>query len=646
VVSSASIFERYQFDTEVILGANCLSEVLGLWCTRIGSTGILVFGRGQSVPVEQQESLIRGLQSRGLTVQTIRGACADSPVAHLRRICDGIDPVSVHWVAAIGGGSVIDTAKILALKARNGFAVHVTRSLDELRGRAYEFESLPLLAAPTCVGSGAEVSALADILLDSNGVRVPITSPVMYPKLAVVDCTVASPPQVIQASAMVDAAAHLFDPWLNSLPGPLPQEDTTVALLRALVRLTRIWRCEGFKQASLLKFATISHLAVRPGLARSSAAVSVVHRIEHVLSPRIGCSHGEGLALILPAFLRWMEAKRRDLLRGIADQFDDIFDRAALPSTLVTDWLRSLPVMQCRFSPTDSELGELTDIIIASFSDSSGLLPGGLSIGAAEVQAILRETREPRRRTESSSDTSRPTHQAVINMNRVFGGPMAKGIFHVVITPIRPIFEMLCRTLGATSREGWFPTAVVSASDNAYTVLMCPPPGSCMAEDCLGFLWTAVGRPDSLLFVGFAGSLAGGLHCGDVVAPTYVWPLQQVDRTSPLLAAPLKSMNGEPFTDRAWTVRSVRRLTDESEELLEAWRWAGVDLVDLESSGVATFCTTKGIPFSVLLVVSDLPLEGVSLWAQPPFTSETIMSRSIERVVSHACRLVAHPNSG
>jgi nucleoside phosphorylase len=284
-------------------------------------------------------------------------------------------------------------------------------------------------------------------------------------------------------------------------------------------------------------------------------------------------------------------------------------------------------------------LGETADLIIESFGDSSGLLPGSLSLSNVDVLAILHEATKSRL-AENSTVKARATYHAAIDTKRLFGGPMITSAFHVVMTPIRRIFEMLCSSLGATIREGWFPTALLNSSETSSTVIVCPPPGSSMAEDCLSFLLSA-GRAQSLLFLGLAGSLTHQLDCGDIISPTYVLSSQHMYRAQQISAIPLGAMNEKPCTDSAWTVRSAPRLNDESDDLLKAWRWAGVDLIDLESSVVASFCATKEIPFSALLVVSDRPLDGVSLWAQPPFTSDAIVSRSIERVVERACEVTA-----
>jgi alcohol dehydrogenase class IV len=599
-----------------------------------------VFGCGNSFKASQRHAINAKLTSQGLSVKIISGVCSDTPFDELHRLCVGIDSFDPTWVVAIGGGGVIDIGKIIAVKLQGHLAVHVASCFEELEQRVSEIASLPLLAAPTCVGSGAEVSSLADVLLDSGNVRVPIISPRMFPKTAIVDVAVASPPRQVQASAFVDAFTHLLDPWLNSLPQP-PHEEITVSLLRSLVRITQHWRTEGFDGASLVKFTTVSHLAVRPGLARSSAAISVVHRIEHVLTPLIGCSHGEGLAILLAPFLRWLEQNRPKLMIGVANHFSEIFGRNALPSTLVSEWLDSLCLRECSLSLSEVAIDEISDSIMHRFADADGMLPGTLSIRRSDIQDVLRKVAQQHSPGDTPATTRMPTLQ--VNTKRLFGILRVPSNPVVVVTPISGIFRKLCESLGVPVNHGWYQTALFNASRHT-TILVCPPPGSSMAEDCLQFLLATSGLPQSILFLGFAGSLTSDLRCGDIVSPKYVWTLNDSHGTRLVSATQVASVHGNHNHTRTWTVRSIPRLTDESEELLEAWRWSGTDLVDLESGSIAQFCAINKILMRMILIVSDNPLDQTPIWAQPPLNDESVVSISMERVATYTRDLIAHGN--
>jgi alcohol dehydrogenase class IV len=601
--------------------------------------GLLVFGRGSSIPPAGQEHLIGELRAVGGTTRVVSGVHADMPFEKLRQNAADAYVEQLRWVAAIGGGGVIDTGKLLALRCRGRAAVDECSSLADLRDAAEELESVPFLAAPTVIGSGAEVSPLSAVLLDSRGVRVPIISPVLYPTLAVIDASICTPPPQVQAAAIVDAVAHLLDPWLNSLAGLVVHDETAAALVRSVIRITRAWRDKGLDKHAIHRLATISHLAVRPGLARPSAPVSVIHRIEHVLSPRIGCRHGEGLAHLLPAFLRWMERSRPDVLTAVADRFPEMFERTARPSVLVEEWLSSLPLDREPLAIGESEAREIADAVVDVFGSHLGVLPGTLSMGRADVAAVLSEidTRPSRGSVPTRHDVG-----PACNEERLFGGTVAGSPCDLVITPIRVVFEALCRAADVPARQGWFPTAIVDGGNGRRTLLVSSSPGSTMAEDCLMFLSAATGGIKSLLFIGFAGSLSAKFAAGDVVSPRFVelspngGPTFRVRTVQFELLSRLRE--GE-----ACVVRSVRCLSDESPRLLDLWRWKGVDLIDLETSTVAAWCDARRIPFSAALIVSDRPLDNEPLWMQPALTTDGATATAVQEVVNRVSHRAIDP---
>ena len=376
------------------------------------------------------------------------------------------------WSRFEEGG--IDARKILALRIRQDLAIRSTDCFEDLRSQVDTLVAFPLVAVPTCIGSGAEVSCLSDVLLDSRGVRTPIISPAIYPTLALVDCASIRSPSSVQAAAIVDTATHLLDPWLNSLPATFPQQDTAIALLRSLVRMVQGWSGGPLPTSLLPRLATISHLAVRPGLARTSAAVSALHRIEHVLSSQCRLRHGEVLAILLPSFLRWLERAHTELAITVADAFADIFGCYAMPSVLVENWLSALPLERHNFGTQAIDADRTAETVIRTFGDERGMLPGACPADQTAVRAIVDDAVSncpaiPQAHSQSTV--------GIPNANRVFGGVLPAVPCHVVFTPIRIIFDVLCKVDSTVPRSGWFTTAVISNDVGTTTLLVFSSPG-------------------------------------------------------------------------------------------------------------------------------------------------------------------------
>jgi alcohol dehydrogenase class IV len=119
-------------------------------------------------------------------------------------------------VAAVGGGSVIDLGKAVAMLLGNGGDL-----LDYLEvigaGRKITRPSVPLVAVPTTAGTGAEVTANAVLASPAHRVKASLRSPLMIPRVAIVDplLTISCPPQVTAASGL-DALTSAWSPSSRS----------------------------------------------------------------------------------------------------------------------------------------------------------------------------------------------------------------------------------------------------------------------------------------------------------------------------------------------------------------------------------------------------------------------------------------------
>ena len=136
-------------------------------------------------------------------------------------------------IAAIGGGSVIDTGKAVAMLLGNG-----GDPLDYLEvvgsGQAITRPAVPCVAVPTTAGTGAEVTANAVLAVPSHRVKASLRSPLMIPRVALVDplLTVSCPPPVTAASGL-DALTQCLEPFVSVQANPLTDGLAREGLRRA-----------------------------------------------------------------------------------------------------------------------------------------------------------------------------------------------------------------------------------------------------------------------------------------------------------------------------------------------------------------------------------------------------------------------------
>ena len=174
----------------------------------------------------------------GLGLPAVVFAVAAEPTVELARA--GVAAAREHGadvVAAIGGGSVIDLAKAVAMLLGNG-----GDPLDYLEvvgsGRKITQPAVPCVAVPTTAGTGAEVTANAVLASPAHGLKASLRSPLMIPRVALVDpeLTVSCPPPVTAASGL-DALTQCLEPFVSVRANPLTDGLAREGLRRAAAGL-------------------------------------------------------------------------------------------------------------------------------------------------------------------------------------------------------------------------------------------------------------------------------------------------------------------------------------------------------------------------------------------------------------------------
>src|SRR5579863_7183041 len=210
-------------------------------------------------------------------------------------------------IAAIGGGSVIDTAKAVAMLLPNGGDPLNYLEVAGAGGRAITRPSVPVVAVPTTAGTGAEVTANAVLTVPSHRVKASLRSPLMIPRVALVDplLTISCPPPVTAASGL-DALTQCLEPFVSVQATPLTDGLAREGLRRAGAALRTAY-ADGQDRQARADMAVCSMLG---GMALANAKLGAVHGLAGVIGGTVGMPHGLACAAVLaPVF----EANVREL---------------------------------------------------------------------------------------------------------------------------------------------------------------------------------------------------------------------------------------------------------------------------------------------------------------------------------------------
>jgi alcohol dehydrogenase class IV len=230
-------------------------------------------------------------------------------------------------VAAIGGGSVIDTGKTVAMLLGNGGA-----PLDylEVVGLGWKISrpSTPFVAVPTTAGTGAEATANAVLAAPEHGIKASLRSPLMLPRVALVDplLTASCPPSVTAASG-IDALTQCLEPFVSVRANPLTDSLAREGLRRAAAGLRRAF-ADGSDVRARTDMAICSLLG---GIALANAKLGAVHGLAGVIGGIADVPHGAACAALLAPVV---EANVRALRSAQPDH--PTLDRFAETARLLT----------------------------------------------------------------------------------------------------------------------------------------------------------------------------------------------------------------------------------------------------------------------------------------------------------------------
>jgi len=282
---------RFEFATatRILFGPGVLREVAPI-ARGLGWHAFVVTGRS----TERAASLLSSLSSSGVESSIFR--MSGEPTTDLVR--DGAARAresNSDFVIAIGGGSVIDAGKAIAALATNDGDL-----LDYLEiighGKLLERTPLPFIAIPTTAGTGAEVTRNAVLASPEHRVKVSLRSPLMLPKLAVIDpeLTLGLPP-ALTGSTGLDALTQLIEPFISCRANPLTDGLCREGIIRAARSLRRA--CE--QPNDIAAREDMAAASLFSGLALANAGLGAVHGFAAPIGGMFPAPHGAVCAALL-----------------------------------------------------------------------------------------------------------------------------------------------------------------------------------------------------------------------------------------------------------------------------------------------------------------------------------------------------------
>lgn len=242
---------------------------------------------------EVVSGLLPAMEANDISVILIDPIQKEPTINDVEEILAPLNNQTIDAIVGIGGGSVMDVAKVIAAKINNWQSIPEMLGIGNLNGR-----STFLACIPTTSGTGSESSPNAILLDEADNMKKGIISPFLVPDLVIVDpvLTAGLPPAVTAETGM-DALCHCIEAYTNKFAHPLID-------LYALegVRLIAGSLLNAFADGSDMEARTnLSIGSYYGGLCLGPVNTSAVHALSYPLGGEFHIPHGLANAILLPA---------------------------------------------------------------------------------------------------------------------------------------------------------------------------------------------------------------------------------------------------------------------------------------------------------------------------------------------------------
>ena len=238
-------------------------------------------------------------------------------------------------IVAIGGGSVIDSAKVFAAAAGN-FS-RVQRYIETGDGGS-TLSAIPVIAVPTTAGTGSEVTSFATVWDEERGRKFSLARKNLYPEVALVDPTLTlSKPHSLTLATGLDALSHSIESIWNINANPVSARHAVAAARTILADLPNL-----LHDLTNLKLRhRIAEASLNAGLAFSNTKTAIAHSLSYPITLGWGVQHGIACSFILPTVLRSVVGIGGFREAALKQVFGEDLDKGASD---LTEFLASLGV--------------------------------------------------------------------------------------------------------------------------------------------------------------------------------------------------------------------------------------------------------------------------------------------------------------
>ena len=342
---------RFHLPTRFIIGQGSFAQ-LGKEAARLGKTALLVTGSRSMRSTGVLEKAAGDLAACGVTTIIFDRVESNPRTSSIDNAAKIARDNKAELVIGLGGGSVMDASKCIALAAAGGEPI-----FSYYEGKANsKIKALPIVLVPTVAASGSEANNGAVITNWEKHEKVVLMHPSTYPTVSIIDPALTiTVPVKATAQGGVDIFCHLCEAYVTAHEFTLINDSLRESSMRTVVEalpdvLAKLDNLEGRSKLTWASTIACSQFAGLGG----GTGLMTLHGMEHCLSALYDIAHGDGLAALLIEWMKYTQAARKDRVAKLGQNvFGESDGIAATQRWLVkigmNNKLRSLGVNEADF---------------------------------------------------------------------------------------------------------------------------------------------------------------------------------------------------------------------------------------------------------------------------------------------------------
>ncbi|HOJ92568.1 MAG TPA: iron-containing alcohol dehydrogenase [Dictyoglomaceae bacterium] len=287
------MFYTLELPKKILYGRGSINT-LGSELKNIGSKFIFLTGEASLKRSGYLDRIMEDLEKHEINVVLITGIPSEPTSDIIYQICHKIVGDNFDGVIGVGDGSVMDTAKVIAI------GLKAKKDMRELRGIEIE-DALPIVASPTTAGTGSETTRFAVITDKENKNKFLLMGKALVPTLSIIDPELTfSMSSLVTAYTGIDAFSHALESYLSR------GSNVTIDIFSKSA-IEEIYRTlpEAVLENSEDAKERMAYAAFRAGIAIDNAKTNLIHAMSCPLEDIYSIPHGIANGILLPAYLRF-----------------------------------------------------------------------------------------------------------------------------------------------------------------------------------------------------------------------------------------------------------------------------------------------------------------------------------------------------